>query len=123
MMKATKRQQQGLSMSGFVVGAIILIFVAVVAMKLIPAYMQDGEIKQVFNAVAHDPAMRNATIRDIQLAYAKQASVQDINAIKLEDVDIEKDSSGISLSASYQVKIPLVANISLLLDFNPSSSS
>jgi uncharacterized protein (UPF0248 family) len=121
MMKAAK--QQGLSMPGFLVTAIVLIFVAVLAMRLIPAYMQDGTIKEVFNAVAHDPDMKNATIRDIQIAYSKRASVQDITAIKLDDVVIDKNDSGIALSASYQVKIPLVANISLLLEFNPHSSS
>lgn len=123
MMKATKKQQRGLSMSGFLLTVTLLIFVAVLAMKLIPAYMQDGEIKHVFDAVAQDPEMQKATIREIQIAYAKRASVQNITAIKLEDVDIGKDESGISLSVSYQVKIPLVANISLLLDFNPSSSN
>lgn len=116
------KQQRGLSMTGFLVGAIVLIFAAVIGMKLIPAYIQDGEIKEVFNAVAHDPEMQKATIREIQIAYAKRAGVADINAIKLEDVDIAKDETGLALSASYQVKIPLVANISLLLDFNPSSA-
>ena len=123
MMKSVRKRQLGLSMSGFVVTAIVLIFAAVLAMKVIPAYMQDGEIKHVFEAVAQDPDMKNATIRDIQLAYAKRASVQDITAIKLDDVEVDKKDGGITLSASYQVKIPLVANMSLLLDFNPSSSS
>lgn len=122
MMKATKVQQHGFSMSSFLVGAIVLVFAAVLAMKLIPSYMQDGEIKEVFNAVAHDPDMKSASIRDIQLAYAKRASVADITAIKMDDVEIGKDDNGVTLSASYQVKIPLVANISLLLEFNPSSA-
>lgn len=121
-MKAMSKQQRGLSMSGFLVTAIVLIFVAVLAMKLIPSYIQDGEIREVFNAVARDPGLKDATDRDIQLAYAKRAVVADITAIKLEDVEISKDNGSLTLSASYQVKIPLVANISLLLEFNPSSS-
>ena len=122
MMKATKERQQGLTMSGFLATAIVAIFVAVLGMKLIPAYMQNGTIKEVFNAVAHDPDMQKSSIGEIRIAYAKRAAVQDINAINSDDVDIGKDANGVSLSASYQVKIPLVANISLLLDFNPSSS-
>jgi Domain of unknown function (DUF4845) len=123
MMKSARKRQLGLSMSGFIVTAIVLIFAAVLAMKVVPAYMQDGEIKKVFDAVAQDPDLKNATIREIQLAYAKRASVQDITAIKLDDVEVDKNDGRITLSASYQVKIPLVANMSLLLDFNPSSSS
>jgi uncharacterized protein (UPF0248 family) len=122
MMKMAKKRQLGLSMPGFLFTAIILIFVAVLAMKLVPTYMQDGEIKHVFDAVAQNPDMKNATIRDIQIAYSKRAAVQGITAIKLDDVEIDKNDNGITLSASYQVKIPLIANISLLLDFNPSSS-
>lgn len=122
-MKATKKQQQGLTISGFLMGAIVVVLLLVVGMKMVPAYIQDGEILDVFKAVAHDPEMRNASIRDIQIAYAKQASVNDITAIKLDDVQIDKDENGLTLSASYQVKLPLVANVSLLLDFHPSSSS
>jgi Domain of unknown function (DUF4845) len=120
-MKAMKRQQRGLSMPLFLLSAVVLIFVVIGAMKLIPPYMENGQIKDLFNSVAHDPDLKDATIRDIQLEYAKRASVDNITAIRLNDIDIGKDDSGISLSASYQVKIPLVANITLVLDFNPSS--
>lgn len=122
-MKAMKKRQQGLGMSTFLFAAILLVFVAVFAMKLIPSYMQDGEIQEVFNAIAHDPEMKNASLQDLKMSYAKRASVADISAIKLDDVEFGKDDNGNPLlSASYQVKMPLVANISLLLDFNPSSA-
>jgi hypothetical protein len=121
MMKAMRRQQRGLSMSFFLATVVVLIFVLICAMKLIPPYMQNAEIKDAFNTVAHDSEVQNGTVQDIRMAYIKRASVADITAIKPDEVEIGKDEKGISLSASYQVKIPLVANASLILDFNPSS--
>jgi hypothetical protein len=46
-------------------------------------------------------------------------SITDITA---EDIVIDRDSGRLVLSASYQVKIPVAGNMSLLLEFNTSSA-
>ncbi|MDH4284685.1 MAG: DUF4845 domain-containing protein [Gallionellaceae bacterium] len=122
MMKAAAYRQRGISLSGLLVAAVVLGVVAIFGMKLIPAYMQDAEIKNIFNAVANDPEMRAASVREIQIAYSKRAIVANVTAIKMEDVEISKEGDRVLLSASYAVKVPLVGNASLLLEFNPSNS-
>ena len=114
-------KQRGLTFSGFLFGAVILIFVSLTGFKLIPVYMQDSTIKNVFISIVNDPEMQKASPRDIRMAFNKRASIDDIKAITAEDIAIEKDGDRLVLSASYTVKIPLVANISLYLEFNPSS--
>ena len=117
-MKIMVNRQRGLSMSGFLFVAIVLIFVAVGAMKLIPAYMQNAQVQNVFDAIVQDPEMQKASVRDIRMSYIKRASINDITAVKAEDIEVEKDANGISLSTSYTVKIPVAGNASLLLEFN-----
>ena len=123
MMKTMKNRQHGLTISGFLMGSIVLVIVLVVGMKMVPAYIQDGEILDVFKAITNDPDMRTASIQDIRMSYIKRSSINDINAIKPDDVQIEQNGNGLTLSAKYQVKLPLVANVSLLLDFHPRSTS
>ncbi|OGT38662.1 MAG: DUF4845 domain-containing protein [Gallionellales bacterium RIFOXYD2_FULL_52_7] len=115
--------QRGLSFSGFILGAFILVIVSMTGMKLIPAYMQDAEIKQLFAAVANDPEMQKASLRDVRASFSKRASIDNITVIKAEDIEINRDAGRPVLSASYAVKVPLAGNISLYLDFNPSSAS
>jgi len=43
-------------------------------------------------------------------------------AIKADDIEVVSNGGGLELSASYVVQIPLVANISLYLEFEPSSA-
>ena len=117
-MKTMVNKQRGLSLSGLLFVAVVLIFAAVGAMKLIPAYMQNGQIQSVFDAIVHDPEMKNASVRDIRMSYIKRASINDITAVKADDIEVEKDASGLSLSTSYTVKIPVAGNVSLLLEFN-----
>ena len=122
MNTAMPMQQRGITFSGFIIGAVLLVFLAITGLKLVPAYMQAEEIKNIFETIAHDPDMQKASTHDIIASFDRRASVDAITAIKSSDIDISSDAGRPVLSASYSVKIPLVGNVSLLLEFNPSSA-
>ena len=115
--------QRGLSFSGFIFGAVVLILVSMTGLKLIPAYMQDAEIKKLFVAIANDPGMQKASPRDIRTSFGKRASIDSITAVKAEDIEITANDGRLVLSASYAVKVPLGGNVSLYMEFNPSSAN
>lgn len=114
-------QQRGISFGGFIFGAFLLVLFSITALRLIPAYIQNAQIKSVFAAIAHDPDMQKASPRDIQNSFQRRATIDAITAIKPEDIDIASNGGRLVLSASYSVKVPLVSNASILLEFNPSS--
>jgi hypothetical protein len=115
-------QQRGLTLSGFIVAAFLFVIVSISLLKLIPAYIQDAKINSLFREIAHDPDMQNATPAAIKNSFDRHATIDDITAIHADDIDISSNGATPVLSASYPVKIPLVGNISLYLDFNPSSA-
>ena len=121
-MKATSVKQKGVTFTGFILIAAGLIFVAIVGMKTVPAYIHSAQIAQIFRTMAADPAMRDASIKDIKDSYSKRANIDYISDITAEDIDISKVNGQLVLSASYSVKIPIAGNATLLLEFNPSSS-
>ena len=114
-------QQRGIGFGGFIFGAFLLVLVSITGLKLIPAYMQSVQISNVFNVIAHAPDMQKASPREIRLSFEKRASIDAITAIKADDIEITNDGGNLMLSASYSVKVPLVGNASILLEFNPSS--
>ena len=117
------KNQQGLSFGTFLTTVIVIVLIAISVMKVIPAYLQNKTIKTTFDEIAHRPDIKSIPLTDIKTDFMKRAMVSEITAIKLDDVEITKDETGVTLSASYPVKIPLFGNASLLLEFNPSSSS
>ncbi len=123
MNTAMPGQQRGLGFMGFIMGAFVLVLASIVGLKLIPAYIQDATIKDLFVAVANDPDMQKATPANIRKSFSTRASVDNITAIKVEDIEIVSDQGKPVLSASYVVKVPLAGNVSLYMEFNPSSAA
>jgi hypothetical protein len=121
-MKAAACRQRGIGFVGMVMIAAGLIFVTILGMKLVPAYMHSMQIAQIFKTIARDPAMQGATISEIKDSYSKRANIGYITDITAEDIEISKGDGQLRLSVSYSVKIPVAGNITLLLEFNPSSS-
>lgn len=119
---ATARQQQGMSISNLLLAVFLVVFGAIGGMKVIPAYVENSTIKGILNTIAHDPDMQEALPRDIRLSYEKRAMMNNITVVNPEDIIIQKMPTGLLLSINYKVKIELVGNASLLLEFDTSSS-
>lgn len=115
-------RQRGIGFGGFVFGAFILVLVSILGLKIIPAYMEEATIKNVFNTMVHDPEMQNGSSVDIRNSFAKRADIERITSIKAEDIEIASDNGKLLLSATYSIKVPLVGNLSLIMDFKPTSA-
>ncbi len=114
-------KQRGITLSGLITAAFVLVLVVSTGLKLVPAYIENAEIQKIFNEISNDPAMQKSSLSDIRMAYIRRASIDNIQAVKIEDIDVDTSSGKPVLSASYFVKIPLAGNISFYLDFNPVS--
>lgn len=121
-MNTAKNRQRGMGFAGLIAIIALAVFAAILGMKVVPAYLHNAEIAHLLKAVAADPQMQNATAKDIHEAYSKRAMMDSITDITAEDIVIDRDSGRLVLSASYQVKIPVAGNMSLLLEFNTSSA-
>lgn len=121
-MSSTKLSQRGVGMIGVVFIIAMCLFLAVLGMKVVPAYLHNAQIERLFKAVANDTGMQNATVREIRESYSKRAMMDSISEVSVDDIEISKEGGTLSLSAKYVVKIPVAGNMNLLLEFNPRSS-
>jgi hypothetical protein len=121
-MKVTADRQRGVSFIGFVLIVVGILFVGILGIKMVPAYLHSAQIAQIFKTIAKDPAMQGASIKEIKDSYTKRANISYVTDITAEDIEVIKGDGQLSLSTSYSVKIPVIGNVTLVLDFNPSSS-
>lgn len=113
--------QRGITITGFLVFAVLLISVLLLGFKIGPAYMEYHTIQKMFRTMAADPSIKNATRGEFNSAFNARAGVDNVKVIGYDDVQIEKDGDGIVISAEYTVRVPLFSNLSALMEFRPTS--
>ena len=100
------RAQRGLTLTGFLVTAVILVFGALLFFKIGPAYMEYYTIQKQIRIVANEVGA--ADRRAVENAFDRRADVENITAITGKDLEITKDGDGVVIVAEYAVKVPLV---------------
>lgn len=113
MRQVTTRREAGFSLSGLIVVLIVLGFLAVMAMKIFPAW---AEYRSIKHGIAAAKAAGPGT-REIQRAFARNAEVNNITAISPTDLVITRDNGEPEVSFAYEKRIPVAGNVSLLIDF------
>jgi hypothetical protein len=101
--------------------SVILVLIAIFTMKLIPVYIEHSSITRNLKAIAKETDVQNGDINQARLSFSKRAYIDNIKSISGQDIKINKENGSVILSAQYTVKIPLISNISVQIDFEPTS--
>ena len=117
------RRQVGVTLSGFIMVAVVVIFALLLAFKIGPPYLEFYSIQKQFKAISNDPVARTGNRRDIEGAFAARQTIEAITSIGPGDLVISKEGNDVVISAEYSVKVPLVGNLSAVMDFAPSSAA
>lgn len=116
------RKQRGITLSGFMMWAVLLIVCALIGFKLAPPYIEFLSIKTQLKAIANDPEGRQGTRRVIEDLWSRRAAIENISSVSGKDIQITKEGDGVVLSAEYSVCVPFVLNIRVCMDYAPSSA-
>ena len=113
-----RNRQRGVSLTGLIIGAVILIVAALLGMKIAPPYMEFFNAKKLILQIA---AEGKTSVADIRQAFDLKASVADVNTVKSGDLEITKDGGEVVISFAYRKEIPLFYNLGVYLDFAADS--
>ena len=115
------KRQRGMGFAGVLAILVGIIFLAIIGMKMVPAYLEYFAIKQAVAAITQGGQLRNATVADVRKAFELRQAVDDFTSVGPKYLEITKDGSEIVISFAYERRIPLFYNISILIDFAGSS--
>ena len=116
-----RRQQRGVTLVGMVLWGVVIVFVALVAMKLVPAYTEFITIKKILVDIGGEAGLKNMSNAEIRDRFARRAMVDNISTVTPADLRISREEGKTVVSVEYTFRTPLVANVSLLADFSASS--
>ncbi len=115
------KKQQGMTFLGLVIVVAAIVFLAMIGMKMVPSYIEFFGVKKVLNHIASDPNFNEMSKKEIMERFDKGANIGYISVVKSSDLVIERGSTGNKITVDYQVVKPIVANVSVQMDFHAST--
>jgi hypothetical protein len=114
-------KQRGVTMLGMLVVCVVVIVVAILGLKVAPAYIEYFSVKKAIVAIAQTNG--RGTVGEIRAAFDRRAAIDSIDVIGAKDLEITKEGNEVVVSFSYPKRIPLVGNVNLVIDFAASSNN
>jgi len=118
--QGSRHQQRGLSLIGFLFVAAVVLVVALIAFRMVPAYIEWYTVQKALDAAVKDT--NDPTLTNIRRSMERKLNADYADAVSARDVEVTRQGNTITASVSWQKKLPLVSNVSLLLDFDASAS-
>lgn len=115
-------QQRGLSMIGFLFVAAVLVMIAMLAMKLVPAYIEFFSVKKILATMGQESDIRSKSNAEIRSDFARRANVGYVTVVKPEHLTIDRRGGTPVISADYEFRTKLFGNASLVVDFSASTN-
>ena len=108
-----QKNQAGISLSGLIGALAVIGVVGIFAMRMVPAYIEYNAIKTAIVVVKDG----GGTIREMQQAFNRHTSINDVEAVRGDDLVFTREGEETQISFAYEKRLPLMGNVSLLIDF------
>jgi len=116
-----RNRQLGVSLMGLIFGAVILIFVLLLGMKMFPPYMEYFTAKKHIAQIAQE--QRNGTVGDVRKAWQLKTAIEDVPSVNDKELEVTKEGGEIVISFAYRKEVPLFSNVGVYMDFAASSKA
>jgi hypothetical protein len=107
------KKQQGLSFLGFIIIAVFVALAAITFFKVVPTYTEYFSIVKAVTACANE----GGTPDKVREAFGKRKQIDYFEAVQPADLLISQVGEKTRVNVSYEKVVPLVANVSLLFEF------
>jgi hypothetical protein len=109
--------QRGVSIMGLLIVLVLAIFVALIAMKIIPSFLEFRSIKTAIDGIARQAQSPG----DVRRLFENRAAVDDIQSIRATDLEITRDGNAVVIAVAYRKEIKLFGPVGLVIDYAANS--
>lgn len=119
-----RQYQKGISLSGFITFAIVLCVFGLLAIRIVPVYLDHYSIVHALKSVRTLPKSELKKPPVVARKYIltkviPQLQINGFNQFLEKDVKIKRLKKGYNIRLPYTVKRKLIGNIELLFTFDP----
>ena len=100
---------------------IIAVFVGLfvyAGLRLVPVYLENMKVTGTFESLEEEFSGNDPSRTALQQAVEKRFDIESVTVISHRDVEIKKTGTGYDVMVQYSHKVPYLANVSFIVDFD-----
>ena len=118
-MKSIHRQR-GMTPIGWVLVFLLIAFFALIALNLVPIYLQSFSVGSVISDLKNEPGISSMTPRKIVSIVEKRLGINMVTGVTADDIYVDKIGDTMTISAEYEVRKNMLGNVDVVVSFNKS---
>jgi len=114
-------RQRGLTMTGFLLTAIVAVMVVMLGFRVLPPYIEYFTVKKVMAKTLED-SKPGFSLTRFRQDFDLKASADYIDSVQGTDIQVNKEGNALVATATWTKTLHLVGNVSLLLEFEATAT-
>ncbi|WP_419418855.1 DUF4845 domain-containing protein [Legionella sp. D16C41] len=115
-------RQKGMTFIGFLFVVVVIVVIGVLIMRIVPVYIQNYEVKSSIKSLNNVKSDVASDAESLKKKLVNQLYINSINDIPENNIAVTPtdQENHFLVTVKYDVIRPLIANMSLLFNFNES---
>ena len=97
------------------------LFFVLMGVRMAPVYLENFSVGEVLDAVAQDPASRRMSPRQLREGIMRRLGINGVYDFPSERIRFRQTRHGLHVSVDYEVRKPVVGNVSVVMSFSDSA--
>lgn len=114
-------KQRGMSMVSWLVVLGIAVFFILVAIKMVPTYLENYSIRQVLVNMENDRKVRAMSPGEMRQSFMKRLKINSVYEFDRNWIKIKKEKAGMRFSVDYEIRKPVAGNVFIVMTFSESA--
>lgn len=115
-----KRNQDGITLIGFIIVLAVVGIFIYVGMKVIPMYSEYYAVKQALKGMQDEPGIADNSPAKLEDLFFRRLYISYSENVKPSDVKIKRVGNGWQMDVNYEVRKPMIYNLDVVGKFSAS---
>ncbi len=111
------KKQKGLTLISWLAIIAVVLFNAIIAMNVVPVYLNDHSVKSLMEGLETDSSVRGATPKKIKDTITKRLRVNNVYSVTKDNIDIKKIKNDYVITIEYEPRGKLVGSLDYIVTF------
>ena len=112
------QKQKGMTAIGWLIVLGLIAFFVLIALKLIPMYLEYGKVSTVLESLTREPGLATKTRSDVIKLISKRFDINDVTTVAAKQAKVTKQDGVMIIRMNYERREPFAGNIDLVGKFD-----